>query len=93
MLKLTSDGSEYLSLTGWSHLVGLLEMCDEIDNWLKLAFLESLAIKENKPKLNTGISLDKIYDVNSDILIERVSSWISLNRLKGTLFGLKIYCL
>ena len=25
------------------------------DNWLKLAFLESLAIKEHKPELNTGI--------------------------------------
>ena len=25
------------------------------DNWLKLAFLESLAIKEHKPSLNYGI--------------------------------------
>ena len=25
------------------------------DNWLKLAFLESLAIKEHKPELNTGV--------------------------------------
>ena len=36
-------------------------MYDEIlkfsrsDNWLKLAFLESLAIKEHRPPLNTGI--------------------------------------
>ena len=66
----------FKNCTGWDHLVGLLEMCDEetnrrelqintvrqntkvlkrSDNWLKLAFLESLAIKEHKPKLNSGI--------------------------------------
>ena len=25
------------------------------DNWLKLAYLESLAIKDHKPELNSGI--------------------------------------
>ena len=29
------------------------------DNWLKLAFLESLAIKEHIPPLNTGIKATK----------------------------------
>ena len=29
------------------------------DNWLKLAFLESLAIKEHRPPLNTGIKATK----------------------------------
>ena len=29
------------------------------DNWLTLAFLESLAIKEHRPPLNTGIKATK----------------------------------
>ena len=29
------------------------------DNWLKLAFLESLAIKEHRPPLKTGIKATK----------------------------------
>ena len=29
------------------------------DNWLKLAFLESLAIREHRPPLNTGIKATK----------------------------------
>ena len=31
------------------------EIIRRSDNWLKLAFLEALAIKEYKPKLNCGI--------------------------------------
>ena len=29
------------------------------DNWLKLTFLKSLAIKEHRPALNTGIKASK----------------------------------
>ena len=32
-----------------------IKIVQKSDNWLKLAFLESLAIKEFKPELNTGI--------------------------------------
>ena len=31
------------------------EVIGRSDNWLKLAFLESLAIKEEKPELNRGL--------------------------------------
>ena len=31
------------------------EVINRSDNWLKLSFLESLAIKEQKPELNRGL--------------------------------------
>ena len=31
------------------------EIINRSDNWLKLSFLESLAIKEQKPELNRGL--------------------------------------
>ncbi len=31
------------------------EVIKRSDNWLKLSFLESLAIKEQKPELNQGL--------------------------------------
>ena len=45
------------------------EIINRSDNWLKLSFLESLAIKEQKPELNRGLKFEKGWQSPSSLLI------------------------